>query len=194
MSESNPITQDMRTLDSLLRESVAPHLQVGGKDDLRILNIACGQCDEAGTLVDFAKGQTQGDVKLIGADIRIREILQARERHSNLPAEFLLEDATKLSHHKALGEDFNMVLLRHQNYWHGPELWKKIFEQGLAKVDENGLIVITSYFDKEHQLALEALQKLGAEVVLSRRNEKSRKLITAGKSVDKHLAVLRRKR
>jgi hypothetical protein len=54
--------------------------------------------------------------------------------------------------------------------------------------------VITSYFDKEHQLALEALQKLGAEVVLSRRNERSRKLITPGKSVDKHIAVLRRKR
>lgn len=194
MSAENPIAQDMLTLDALLRQSVAPHLQVGSKEDLRILNIACGQCDEAGTLVNFGKAQTNGDVSLIGADIRIREILQARENHSHLPAQFLLEDATRLSHHKSLGEDFNLVLLRHQNYWHGPELWKKIFEQGLAKVDDEGLIVITSYFDKEHQLALEALEKLGAELVLSRRNEQSRQLITPGKSVDKHIAVLRRKR
>lgn len=187
------LERDILTLDSLLRGTVAPHLRVGEKDDLRILNLACGQCDEAGTLVNFGKSQTGGEVSLIGADIRIREILQARENHTHLPAEFLLEDATKLSQHKALGEDFNLVLLRHQNYWHGPELWKKIFEQGLSKVDDNGLLVITSYFDKEHQLALDALQKLGAEVVLTKRNEQSRNLSFPGKSVDKHIAVLRRK-
>jgi hypothetical protein len=194
MNTSNPITQDMLTLDSLLRETVSPHLQLGAKDDLRILNIACGQCDEAGTLVNFGKEHTDGNVSLIGADIRIREILQARENHAHLPAEFLLEDATKLSRHKELGEDFNLVLLRHQNYWHGPELWKKIFEQGLTKVDKDGVLVITSYFDNEHQLALEALQKLGAELVLNRHNGQSRKLTFPGKSVDKHIAVLRRRK
>jgi hypothetical protein len=194
MNPANPITQDMLTLDSLLRETVSPHLQLDRKDDLRILNIACGQCDEAGTLVNFGKEHTDGNVSLIGADIRIREILQARENHAHLPAEFLLEDATKLSRHKELGEDFNLVLLRHQNYWHGPELWKKIFEQGLTKVDKDGVLVITSYFDNEHQLALEALQKLGAELVLNRHNGQSRKLTFPGKSVDKHIAVLRRRK
>ena len=194
MISTNPITQDMLALDSLLRETVAPHLQLSGKDGLRILNMACGQCDEAGTLVNFGKDHTDGNVSLIGADIRIREILQARENHAHLPAEFLLEDATKLSRHKELGEDFNLVLLRHQNYWHGPELWKKIFEQGLTKVDKDGVLVITSYFDKEHQLALDALQKLGAELVLTQRNDQSRKLTFPGKSVDKHIAVLRRRK
>lgn len=189
----NPIAQDMQVLDSLLHETVAPHLHLPSADDLRILNIACGQCDEAGALVKFAQSQTSGDVRLIGADIRIREILQARAQHAHLPAEFLLEDATKLHQHKEMGEDFNMVLLRHQNYWHDTELWKKIFEQGLAKVDKDGLLVITSYFDKEHQLALDALQKLGAELVTSKSNARARALITAGKSVDKHIAVFRRK-
>ena len=71
MNPSHPIAQDMRTLDSLLREIVAPHLPVGPGEDLRMLNIACGQCDEAGTLVNFGKSHTQGgDVSLIGADIR----------------------------------------------------------------------------------------------------------------------------
>jgi SAM-dependent methyltransferase len=193
MNPENPIAGDMRVLDSLLRENVAPHLRARAARDVRILNLACGQCDEAETLVKFAKAQAPGDVRLIGADIRIREILQARENHTNLPAEFLLEDATKLGSHRELGEDFNMVLLRHQNFWHGPELWKKIFEQGLEKTGDNGLLVITSYFDKEHQLALDALQGLGAELIETRHNPLARKLHTPGKFVDKHLAVLRRK-
>jgi len=194
MEEAADIARDMVVLDSLLQETVAPLIHLPGADDLRILNLACGRCDEAETLVKFAKSQTKGDVRLVGADIRIREILQARQLHSHLPAEFLLEDATKLHQHKEVGEDFKMVLLRHQNYWHGTELWKQIFEQGLAKVDEDGLLVITSYFDKEHQLALEALQKLGAELVVDKRNDRSRKLTTPGKSVDKHIAVFRRKK
>ena len=194
MSSEHPIHGDMRVLSSLLQETVAPHLEVGTKDDFRILNLACGQCDEAGTLVDFAKGLTHGDVRLTGADIRIREILQARAEHAQLPAEFLLEDATKLKAHRELGDDFKLVLLRHQNYWHGQDTWKHIFEEGLSRVSDDGVVVITSYFDKEHQLALEALQKLGAEVVATRVNEKSRKLLFPGKSVDKHIAVLKRKR
>ena len=193
MNEANPIAQDMRMLDSLLRENVAPHLSRKARRAMRILNLACGQCDEAETLVNFAKSQATGDVYLIGADIRIREILQARERHAGLPAEFLLEDATKLKAHKEIGEDFNMVLLRHQNFWHGPELWKRIFEQGLDKAGDDGLLVITSYFDKEHQLALEALQELGAELVGTRRNPHARKLATPGKFVDGQIAVLRRR-
>ncbi len=193
MNPDNPIANDMRVLDSLLREHVAPHL-LTSTSDLRILNLACGQCDEAETLINFAKSENRRAVKLIGADIRIREILQARERHANLPAEFLLEDATKLHAHKQIGEDFNMVLMRHQNFWHEPGVWKKIFEQSLDKTGENGLVVITSYYDKEHQLALNALKEIGAELIVTQSNERARKLHTPGKFIDKQIAVLRRKR
>ncbi len=185
---------DMRALSALLHQTVSPHLAMPDSDDFRILNLACGSCDEAETLVKFAQQQTKGSVALTGADIRIREILQAREIHAKLPAEFLLQDASKLSKHKQLGNDFNMVLLRHQNFWHGRELWKKIFEQGLEKTGDDGLLVITSYFDKEHQLALDALTGLGAELIETRVNDAARALATPGKSVDKHIAVLRRKR
>jgi SAM-dependent methyltransferase len=185
--------QDMRALSALLKKAVSPHLSRDGTDDFRILNLACGSCDEADTLVKFAQDHSTGGVNLIGADIRIREILQARETHAKLPAEFLLQDASKLSNHKELGESFNMVLLRHQNYWHGRDLWKKIFEQGLEKTGEDGLLVITSYFDKEHQLALEALNQLGAELIGTHANEAARRLFSPGKSVDKHIAVFRRK-
>lgn len=193
MSDEDHIAKDLRVLDSLLRDHVAPHLTFSGSD-LRILNLACGECDEAETLVSFAKSLGNLDVKLIGADIRIREILRARERCAKLPAEFLLEDATRLKAHKQIGDDFNMVLLRHQNVWNGHDQWKRIFEQGLEKTGDEGLLVITSYFDKEHQAALSALNEIGAELIVSHSNERSRKLRTPGKFIDKHMAVLRRKR
>ena len=188
---TSDLAQDMARLESLLRRNVAPHLKT--KAEARILDLACGRCDEAETLIGVVKDEMRADrVQLVGADIRIREVRQARERTANLDTEFLIEDATRLSAHKEM-KDFDMVFLRHQNYWNGPEVWKKIFDTGLAKLNDDGLMVITSYFDKEHQLALEALQKLGAEVVLSQKNLASRDVgDTAGKSVDRWLAVLKK--
>jgi chemotaxis methyl-accepting protein methylase len=190
-----PITEDMAKLKAMLRQMVAPHLPAARRD-LQILNLACGRCDEAETLVSLGKEITQGgDVRLVGADIRIREIRQARETHSKLPAEFLIQDASKLGEHKQLGEEFDVVFLRHQNFWHGQELWKKIFDQGRAKLGKNGVLVITSYFDVEHRLALAALEAMGMEVVSNKRNKASRALKDApGKSVDRWVAVLRPKK
>lgn len=191
---SNPIEGDLAKLKGLLTEGLAPHLP--GQPDLRILNLACGRCDEAETLIKVGQELVgnQGSVEMVGADIRIREIRQARENHRHLPTEFLIEDASQLARNKALGDDFGVVFLRHQNFWHGQELWKKIFDQGIAKLRPDGMLVITSYFDVEHRLALEALKKMGLEVVSNRRNKASRALADApGKSVDRWVAVLRRK-
>lgn len=188
-----PIAEDMSKLKTLLHDSLQPHLKPQG--DMRILNLACGRCDEAETLIQVGSELTKGgDVEMIGADIRIREIRQARENHVNLPAKFLIEDATKIDEHKEMGDDFNMVFLRHQNFWHGQELWKKIFDQGIAKLRPDGMLVITSYFDVEHRLALRALESLGMEVVSNKRNKASRALADApGKSVDRWVAVLKRR-
>ena len=193
MNSDNPIAKDMAKLQALLRGHVAPRMS-RKKAEARILNLACGRCDEAETLIHTIKEETDADaVKMVGADIRIREILQARERTEKLGAEFLLQDARQLNEHKEL-KDFDLVFLRHQNYWHGSEVWKEIFDTGLAKMSDDGLLVITSYFDKEHQLAVDALTNLGAELVTSVRNESSRELADAkGKSVDRHLAVFRKK-
>jgi chemotaxis methyl-accepting protein methylase len=182
----------MQKLQKMLRTAVAPHLK--RKAQARILDLACGRCDEAETLLTVVKEQTQTEaVQLIGADIRIREIRQARERLSGKNAEFLIQDATQLHQHQQLGTDFDLVFLRHQNYWHGPSTWQRIFEQGINKLADDGLLVITSYFDKEHQLALQALQKQGAQLLLSQRNDHSRSLADApGKSVDRWIAVLKK--
>lgn len=187
------VGQDMAKLKDLLREGLQPGLKPAG--DLRILNLACGRCDEAETLIQVGSELAAGGaVEMVGADIRIREIRQAREQHAHLPAKFLIEDATRIDQHKELGDDFNLVFLRHQNFWHGQELWKKIFDQGIAKLRPDGRLVITSYFDVEHRLALRALEALGMEVVSNRRNRASRELADApGKSVDRWVAVLKRR-
>ncbi len=193
-TDSNPLNADLAKLKGLLREGLAGELAADG--GLRILNLACGRCDEAETLIDVGRELTGSDgaVEMVGADIRIREIRQARERHAHLSAEFLIEDASQLARSQTLGDDFGLVFLRHQNFWHGQELWKKIFDQGIARLRPDGKLVITSYFDVEHKLALEALQKMGMEVVSNRRNKASRALKDArGKSVDRWVAVLRRR-
>lgn len=194
MAETNPIAEDMIHLKGLLKQSLAG--EVATARDLRILNLACGRCDEAEALIEVGRELVggQGAVEMVGADIRIREIRQARDQHAHLPAEFLIEDASQLSRNKALGDDFGVVFLRHQNFWHGQELWKKIFDQGIAKLRPDGKLVITSYFDLEHRLALEALRGMGLEVVSNRRNRVSRALDDGrGKSVDRWVAVLRRR-
>ncbi len=191
---ATPIQEDMAKLRGLLRESLAPQM-APVTDGMRILNLACGRCDEAETLLQVGSELAAGGpVQMVGADIRIREIRQARETHAHLPAEFLIEDATQIDRHKELGDDFNLVFLRHQNFWHGQELWKKIFDQGIAKLRPDGKLVITSYFDVEHKLALRALEALGMEVLSNRRNKASRALADApGKSVDRWVAVLQRR-
>ena len=191
---ATPIQEDMSKLRGLLRESLASQV-APATDGMRILNLACGRCDEAETLIQVGSELSGGGpVQMVGADIRIREIRQAREAHAHLPAEFLIEDATQIDRHQQLGDDFNLVFLRHQNFWHGQELWKKIFDQGIAKLRPDGKLVITSYFDVEHRLALRALEALGMEVISNRRNKASRALADApGKSVDRWVAVLQRR-
>lgn len=169
---------------------------------LQILDLACGTCREAGTLVEvFREVQGGGKpVRFVGADIRDRELDEAAARaklagQAGDSFEFLTENCARLGRHAELGGDFDVTFLRHQNYWNDKPVWQRIFEQGLSKLKDDGLLVITSYFDREHELALKALERAGAELVVTEANEASRLLVdTPGKSVDRHVAVFRRKK
>ena len=171
-----------------------------GDGPLQILDLACGTCREAGTLVEVFRDFSGADreVRFVGADIRDRELEEAAARARAVAGsrdqfEFLTENCAKLGRHRELGQDFDVTFLRHQNYWNDKPVWHKIFEQGLEKLKDDGLLVITSYFDREHALALKALERAGAELVITEQNEASRQLTTPGKSVDRHVAVFRKK-
>ncbi len=195
---------DPEAVKRRLERAANPH---PGSRDLRVLDLACGECREAGVLGDFVAerdGLPDGTVHFTGMDVRAREIAnamrtfgrhrEANEERGKREFEFLVGDATKLADHAELGEAFDLVFLRHQNYWNGARDWEEIFDHALAKLGEEGRLVITSYFDREHELALRAIQNLGGELIHTEFNEKARRLPTPGKSVDRHVAMFRRKR
>ncbi|MCB1086235.1 MAG: class I SAM-dependent methyltransferase [Verrucomicrobiae bacterium] len=190
--------------------------EAGGAEALRILDIACGDCREADALGD-ALNEIRAekpdldarpiDIQLTGIDVRTREIAEANRRFggkridsktgAKREARFLAGDASKLQRQGQLGEGqgFDLVFLRHQNYWNGERTWDEIFDQALRQLDEEGRLVITSYFDREHQLAVDAIQRLGGELIVTEQNEESRALEgdAPGKSIDRHVAVFRKK-
>lgn len=166
---------------------------------LQILDLACGSCREMDVVtraLQTALPATAPTIRFVGADIRGAQIDAAQERSLGLGSplrqyEFVREDCTRLNQHKLLGSGFDLVFVRHQNFWNDRRAWDRIFCAGLERLKEDGLFVITSYFDVEHQMALQAIAKAGGKLVTNVRNSWSRELSTSGKSVDRHLAVFR---
>ncbi|MAS96339.1 MAG: hypothetical protein CMO55_24305 [Verrucomicrobiales bacterium] len=206
------LEEDLSRLRRMLRKVAGDDVEevrrrLAKQDEARVLDIACGECNEAEVLTDFLadlKGDAPGNVKLTGIDVRAREIENAQRRFGgkreqmvrpgSRECEFMTGDASKLDGHGELGEEFDLVFMRHQNYWNGAKTWEEIFDQALGKVGDDGRLIITSYFDKEHELALEAIQRLGGELIRTEFNAETRKLITDGKSVDRHVAIFKRKK
>lgn len=182
-------------LHRLLRGEKVPGLPPGRAR--KLIDIACGRADEAGVLSRvFGKG-AEG-LEIIGADIRDREIGEAGERWTKgalggeTDASFLVHDGTRLDEIDAM-DGADVAFLRHQNYWNGREVWERIFEQTTEKLNDDGLLIITSYFDREHELAKKALKEQGLVMVEELRNENSRATgDAAGKSVDRWVAGFRK--
>ena len=198
-SHEDQFARENAALSRLLRRALA-HASPALPNDraLSILDLACGPCREAETLIQSLRdvSGSSSDIRLVGADIRRAELDEAaaRARAAGLEhTEFLAADCSKLDQALGSSENFDLAFLRHQNFWNDPAAWLKIFDHGLSRLNDDGLLVITSYFDREHALAVKALERAGAELIVSARNEDSIDLSTHGKSVDRHLAVFRRR-
>lgn len=161
---------------------------------VRILNLACGRSDETGILFDILGGKSTA-CELLGIDIRAREIAEANTRWNSLPAgnaRFIVHDGTKLDQIKAVQEGFDFAFMRHQNFWNGDLTWHKIYDQALHSLKEDGILIITSYFDREHLLAVQAIQTLGAHLIMTWKNPRSRTLEEKyAKSADRHIALFK---
>jgi SAM-dependent methyltransferase len=165
----------------------------------RLLNLACGRADETSVLAEvFGAGATE--LEIVGADIRASEIEEASRRwqtaaHSRVQTRFHVQDGRRFLEEMSSRDRFDLAFLRHQNFWNDPASWERMFSGALEKLHDHGHVVITSYFDKEHELACAKLASLGAELVAAHRNPHSRALTEApGKSVDRHIAIFRRQR
>ena len=168
--------------------------------ETRILNLACGTCREAEELADFFSGIAspfETRVSLIGIEKRLKALAFARRHFKSRPGRdfnFICEDGREVGSIEEADGMFDVVVFRHQNYWQDKPVWRALFAEGLAKLSPTGVMVVTSYFDKEHGLALGAIQGIGGRILTTTRNEASRELPVEGKSVDRHVALVNRYR
>lgn len=103
------IEEDMRRLEEMLARVTKSDTELPIGDDMQLLDLACGACNEAKTLSRFFSGlknqprENRKPIKFVGLDLRAREIADAADRFSgdpNTEFEFLQGDATQLQEHR----------------------------------------------------------------------------------------------
>jgi len=187
---------DLRTLERDLRKLLNGYLE--GREEIQALNLACGRADETGVLAKILSEKTkQGHIE--GLDLRTAEINGAKalwkpaleQEESSITCDFRIGQADQLDQWKELDSP-DLVFIRHQNYWFDNKAWVKLYDQAINKLREDGVMVITSYFDKEHEMARQVLENLGAIEVAHRFNPDARIVKDSPKiekSVDRHISV-----
>lgn len=203
--------EDMRNLWLMLeRIQIKANLDPGNNEDrIDLLNLACGYCEEGAILPAFW-GRSGRSVQQFSVDLRDAEIDKAKRRYAATESifksavdpkvvsssdgssnvEFIAENAVNLSVYGQIPSKFDVIFIRHQNLWHDKPTWQKIYDYALCSLSESGVLIITSYFDREHMLALELIKLLGGNVLITEKNELSRELDFPGKSIDRHVAAI----
>lgn len=182
------IVRDIRRLEILLEEVFeVAGLRFQGK--LAVLNLACGRADETGAL---AAALAPAEIAFyFGIDLRSDAISEAKMRWDLPDGEIDFREANAAMIGRMEGLlDFDLVFIRHQNYWHEPMVWECILDEALAALKDGGYLVCTSYFDLEHELLAASMRERGVKLLASLRNQISRDLAhIEGKSVDRWVAV-----
>ena len=182
---------DIHRLAVLLGEVLAlAAVKFSGK--LAVLNLACGRADETGVLAASLAPAEIGFY--LGMDLRADAVEEAGKRWE-LPGgeiDFREGNAAMIGRMEGL-PDFDLVFIRHQNYWHDAMVWESMFDEALAALKDGGHLLCTSYFDAEHELFLASMRTRGVEMLANMRHAFSRDLPDAeGKSVDRWVAVFRK--
>jgi len=182
------IAGDIRRLGVMLKDSFS-NAKIRFQGKISILNLACGRADETGVLV---KSLAPAEVGFyLGIDLRGDAIEEASRRWKSTTCEihFTEGNAAMVGRMKSLPE-FDLIFLRHQNYWHEPMVWEGILDEAMSAMKPNGYLVCTSYFDLEHNLFMASMRERGANLLVNVRNHQSRLLLDAeGKSVDRWLGI-----
>jgi len=188
--------EDLVALERDLRELLRGRLE--GRGSLETLNLACGRADETGVLAQIL-GEKANDAHIQGLDLRAPEIAGAQDlwtpmlaqEHEKVSCDFRVGRGDQLDQWREFNEQ-DLVFVRHQNYWFDGDAWTKLYDQALMKLKQDGVMVITSYFDREHEMARDVLTSLGAVEVAHRFNPDGRVVKDSPKvekSVDRHISV-----
>ena len=185
------IDGDIQQLGDLLKNSFSA-VDLNSDENFSVLNLACGRADETGVLVGALVPVSVGFY--LGIDLRGDAIQEATRRWTSTDCEihFMEGNAAMLGRMKTLPE-FDLIFIRHQNYWHEPMVWEGILDEAISAMKPSGYLVCTSYFDLEHDLFKASMRERGAKLILNVRNAHSRVLPDAdGKSVDRWLGIWRK--
>lgn len=185
----HPVTAvDVARLEVMLRDALVA-LRFQRLGDVSVLNLACGRADETGALA-AALAPTR-IARYLGMDLRDGTIEEARKRWA-LPGgqiEFRAGDGSAI-HRMEEAPAWDLIFIRHQNFYHDPPRWDRLFGNALSALAPGGLLACTSYFDREHELMKASLRTRGAALLWDARPPGSRPLHDApGKSVDRRLAL-----
>lgn len=176
----------------------------------QVLDLACGRCGEGIVLSAFFGGNDFGSpsdrVKVTGVDVSQKDIDRAIKDNEKpnfsksittyyLPPnfEFIVGDATDLSKYPQVPQKADVVVIRHQQISDNEQLWTKIFRQALERVTSEGIVLITSFSDVEHEMALQALQKLPCDVVITQTNPYAKPSNQKEVSLDRNIAIVKTK-
>jgi SAM-dependent methyltransferase len=180
----------------------------------QVLDIGCGKCNEADILSAYFGcgnfGFNSENVKVTGIDIDKKAIEKAIKNCQKpdfsesitkyiLPSnftsnfEFIHGDATKLNQYSSISDKIDVVVIRHQKISDNEKLWTKIFQEALHKLNQEGIMILTSFSDIEHEMLIKKLQELNCEILINESNPYAKSLKTPGVSIDKNIAIIKRK-
>jgi Methyltransferase domain len=182
------IAGDMRRLGGLLEGVIGlAGLRLAGK--IAVLNLACGRADETGVLAAALAPAEIGFY--LGMDLRSDAIAEAKARWELPGGEIDFREGNAAAIGRAEGlPEFDLVFIRHQNYWNEPMVWEGILDEAMAALRDGGYLVCTSYFDLEHEMLIASMRERGVRLLANLRNRLSRDLPDGdGKSVDRWIAV-----
>jgi Methyltransferase domain len=182
------IAGDMRRLGGLLEGVIGlAGLRLAGK--IAVLNLACGRADETGVLAAALAPAEIGFY--LGMDLRSDAIAEAKARWELPGGEIDFREGNAAAIGRAEGlPEFDLVFIRHQNYWNEPMVWEGILDEAMAALRDGGYLVCTSYFDLEHEMLIASMRQRGVRLLANLRNRLSRDLPDGdGKGVDRWIAV-----
>lgn len=175
--------------------------------NVKIIDLACGVCEEKNVVNAYFGGGNNPyllnkNVELFGIDNDVEAVRLANEKV--LPDyrdnyKFVNGDATNLDKYPEIPGSADVVIMRHQqmfqpnynkNYVVETELWKNIFEQGLKRLNDKGVYLVTSYTSDEHKRFLEFLTEEDCQIINTGDNEFAEPLGAGG--IDKYVIVLKK--
>jgi hypothetical protein len=138
-----------------------------------VLNIGCGnnvKWNYLGVTLYLAD-QGLGMPNYVGVDVEEEAFAEAKEALEGL-VNFVAGDAQKLT--DFLSGTYQLAILEHPNFTTSPKrsrVWQRILHETAKLLDENGAIILTSFWLNDHLPALVAAERVGYDIIYNGKNK-----------------------